>query len=113
MATDLEITSEYAYGSKGIERVIDVTEDCPKATKKRRCIFIYIRDKDGLMIDITRPYEGKKYKGCHVGFRINKLYGLIEDFTNFDSCKLFDSCAMDLGLNAFELSVLIEKYIPK
>ena len=91
------------------ERVVDVTEDCPGASKKERAIFLYTRDRNGRIIQMSRPYEGEKHMGSHIHFHVDQLE---REMTVAPRDDTFGSWATELGLDKMALRRLIETHAP-
>ena len=115
MARELKITKVYKsglYDSDTSEdcvtrKVVDVTEDCPRASNKDRCIFLYTRAKRGRIVQMARPYKGEKYMGMHIHFFVDEL----EREMHVRPCDdTFGSWASQLGLSKLALRSLIEEH---
>ncbi len=91
------------------EKVVDVTEDCPGASEKERAIFLYTRDRNGRIIQMTRPYEGEKYGGVHIDFHVDYLEREMNAAPRDDT---FGAWAAKLGLDKRALRTLIEAHAP-
>ena len=117
MAKELRITKAYSpclYDSDTgksclTKKVMDVTEDCPKASKKEPCIFLYTHAKRGRIIQINRPYEGEKYMGMHTHFFVDELD---KEMSRSERDDVFGSRAKQLGLTKSELRLLIRTHAP-
>ena len=56
------------------EKVVDITEDCPKARQKERAVLLlFTRAKRGRIVQISRPYGGEVYMGSHTHFFVEEL----------------------------------------
>ena len=116
MAKQLEITKEHYAPLLNpdtnercvTEKVMDVTEDCPQASKKDRCVFLYTRIKRGRIIHMTRPYEGKEY-GMSIFFFVDELDTEMCATPGNDT---FGRWANNLGLTKSELRLLIKTHAP-
>lgn len=117
MARKLKITREYDTGlydpdtraSCVVEKVVDVTKDCPR-TSKGKCIFVYTRARrGGRIIQMARPYRGEKYKGRHIHFFIAELESEMRAAPRDDT---FGGWASQLGLSKSALRSLIEAHAP-
>jgi hypothetical protein len=117
MAKELKILKEHnptlhdsATGMSCItEKVVDVTEDCPNASEKKRVVFLYTRDRNGRIIQMARPYEGEEYMGVHINFHVDQLEG---EMTVAPRDDRFGSWATKLGLDKAALRTLIETHAP-
>ena len=118
MARELKITKAYKselYDSDTdaecvTEKVVDVTEDCPRASKEDRCVFLYTRRVGrGRIIQMTRPYKGKEYTGRHIHFFVDELEREMDVAPRDDT---FGSWARQLGLSKPALCSLIEAHAP-
>ncbi len=117
MARELKITKAYNLGlydsatgeSCVTEKVVEITEDCPKANKNDRCVFLYTRAKRGRIVQITRPYKGEKYMGIHIHFFVDELDREMRVAPRDDT---FGSWANQLGLEKSALRSLIEAHAP-
>lgn len=115
MAKELEITGEYGVGlydsatseSCATEKVVDVTEDCPRTNDNHPCIFLYTRAQRGRIIQIFRPYE--KYIGRRIHFFVDELDAEMNVSPDDD---IFGMCANELGLEKSTLRSLIEVHTP-
>jgi hypothetical protein len=91
------------------EKVVDVTEDCPGASKGERAVLLFTRATRGRIVQICRPYEGEVYMGTHIHFFVDELdqemYAAPRDDT-------FGSTAKRLGLTKPALRELIEAQAP-
>jgi len=117
MAKELKITKAYNPGlfdsdtgrSCLTKKVMDVTEDCPKANKNNRCILLYTKAKRGRIIQMGRPYKGEKYMGMHIHFFVDELDQQMDVPEHDDT---FGSWADRLGLTKSELRLLIRTHAP-
>ncbi len=117
MARELKITQAYKSGlcdsdtteSCVTEKVVDVTEDCPRGSNKDRCIFLYTRSKRGRIIQMARPYEGEEYVGAHIHFFVDELEHEMHVAPRDDT---FGSWASQLGFSKPALRSLIEEHAP-
>ncbi len=91
------------------EKVVDITEDCPKASKKERAVLLFTRVKRGRIVQISRPYESKVYMGSHIHFFVDELDREMRVAPRDDT---FGSTANELGLTKLELRKLIEAQVP-
>lgn len=91
------------------EKVVDVTEDCPKASKKERAVLLFTRAKRGRIVQISRPYEGETYMGSHTHFFVDELDREMRVAPREDT---FGSTADMLGLTKSALRSLIEAQAP-
>lgn len=91
------------------EKVVDITEDCPKASEKRRAVLLFSRAKRGRIVQITRPYEGEVYTGSHIHFFVEELDREMRTAPRDDT---FGSKANELGLTKPQLRKLIEAQAP-
>lgn len=105
MAKELRITKKYGTGLRNCttEKVVDITEDCPRANVKNQCILIFTRAEGGRIVQIARPYEGVIYAGSRTDFFVDELASLGDSFC---------SQAILLGLNELALRRLIETHAP-
>ena len=117
MAKILKITKEHNSGLFDSDtgkhcttkKVVDVTKDCPEASKKDRCVFLYTRAKRGRIIQMCRPYENEKYMGMHIHFFVDELHHEMNAEPRDDT---FGSWARQLGLAKANLIDLILKHAP-
>lgn len=91
------------------EKVVDITDDCPKASKKERAVLLFTRAKRGRIVQISRPYDGKVFMGSHIHFFVDELDGEMRAVSCDDP---FGSTASGLGLTKSELRKLIEAWVP-
>ena len=91
------------------EKVVDITEDCPRASKKERAVLLFTRANCGRIVQIHRPYEGEVFMGWHVGFVVDELDREMHAAPRNDT---FGSTANELGLTKLELRKLIEAQAP-
>lgn len=91
------------------EKIVDITEDCPKASNKNRALLLFTRAKGGRIVQITRPYEGEVYMGSHRHFFVDKLDVEMNMVSPDDT---FGSTADSLGLTKSDLRSLIEAQAP-
>lgn len=117
MAKEIGITKVYNSGlydsdtgeSCVTEKVVDVTEDCPRASNKDRCVFLYTRAKRGRIVQMARPYKDEEYMGTHIHFFVDELEYEIHVAPCDDT---FGSWANELGLEKGALHSLIEAHTP-
>jgi len=117
MAKELKITKAYKPGlydsatgeSCVTEKVVDVTEDCPRASDKDRCVFLYTRAKRGRIVQMARPYKDEKYMGMHIHFFVDELDHEMHVAPRDDT---FGSLASQLGFSKPALRSLIEAHAP-
>ena len=91
------------------EKVVDITEDCPKADEKRRAVLLFTRAQRGHIVQISRPYEGEVYMGSHIHFFVEELDREMRVAPRDDT---FGSTANELGLTKSQLRKLIEAQVP-
>ena len=91
------------------EKVVDITDDCPKASKKKRAVLLFTRAKRGRIVQIGRPYKGAVYMGSHIHFFVDELDREMRVPPRNDT---FGSTANELGLTKLELRKLIEAQVP-
>jgi hypothetical protein len=91
------------------EKVVDITEDCPKASKKKRAVLLFTRAKRGRIVQISRPYDGEIFMGSHIHFFVDELDREMRVASRDDT---FGSTANQLGLTKIELRKLIEAQAP-
>ena len=87
------------------EKVVDITEDCPRATKKERAVLLFTRAKRGRIVQISRPYNG----GSDIHFFVEELDREVRAAPPDDT---FGSTANGLGLTKPQLRKLIEAQVP-
>ena len=91
------------------ERVVDITEDCPKANEENRAILLFTRAKAGRLVQITRPSPGKVYMGSQITF-------LVEGFDSEVRTPAWDDTfgptAGELGLTSHQLLKIIKEHVP-
>ncbi|MDO8664894.1 MAG: hypothetical protein Q7K44_05145 [Candidatus Liptonbacteria bacterium] len=92
-----------------VEKVVDITEDCPKASKKECVILLFTRAKRGRIVQISHPYDGEVYMGSHIHFFVDELDREMCVDPRDDT---FGSTANRLGLTKQELRKLIEAQAP-
>jgi hypothetical protein len=118
MAKIIENLEEYDTGlfdsATGLdcvtEKVVDVTEDCPGASEKERCLLVFTRDSKGCNVKIVRPYEGEKSMGMSTHFSIEKLDS---EMTMAPRDDTFGSWSRQLGMEKLAFRALIEEHAPK
>jgi len=91
------------------EKVVDITEDCPKASEKERAVLLFTRAKRGRIVQISRPYEGEAYMGSHIHFFVDELDREMHVAPRDDT---FGSQASQIGLTKSALRALIEAQAP-
>jgi len=91
------------------EKVVDITEDCPKASEKRRAVLLFTRTKRGRIVQISRPDEGEVYMGPRKHFFVDELDREMRVAPRDDT---FGSTANELGLSKVALRKLIEAQAP-
>ncbi len=91
------------------EKVVDITEDCPKANKKERAVLLFTRAKRGRIVQICRPYENEIYTGSCIHFFVDELDREMHASPPFDT---FGMTAEELGLTKSALRSLIEVQAP-
>lgn len=114
MAREMKVTKAYNSGLHNrdtgercaAEKVVNVTEDCPKA-KKDRCIFLYTRTKRGRIVQMKRPFKGEKYSGVRIPVEF-----FVDELDTQMHTTPFNSWAGELGLTRRALRELIEKHAP-
>ncbi|MFA6296195.1 MAG: hypothetical protein WC663_02490 [Patescibacteria group bacterium] len=92
------------------EKVVDVTEDCPKAGAESRSIFIYTREKRrGRIVKMVCPCKDEKQMGACLHFFIDELSRQMNVDSRHDT---FGSWATRLGLDKTQLLNLIVMHAP-
>lgn len=91
------------------KKVVNVTDDCPNASKSDRCIFLYCKSKRGRIIQIIRPYKEEKFMGVSIHFFVDELD---EEMNRAERDDTFGSWANQLGLTKSELRLLIRTHAP-
>ena len=92
------------------EKVVDISEDCPKASKNEcAIILLFTRAQRERIVQISRPYKGKVYMGSHIHFFIEELDRVMCVALHDDT---FGSTANKLGLTKPQLRKLIEAQVP-
>ncbi len=91
------------------EKVVDITDDCPKASEKERAVLLFTRAERGRIVQIGRPYEGEVYMGSHVHFFVDELDREMHVAPRDDT---FGSTANQLGLTKPVLRKIIEAQAP-
>jgi hypothetical protein len=86
------------------ERVVDITEDCPKANSKKRAILLFTRARRGRIVQISRPYDGRVYM-----FFVDELDREMHATPPNNTFRLM---AHQLGLTRQELREIIEEQAP-
>lgn len=117
MARKLKITTAYNSGlydsdtsAKCVtEKVIDVTEDCPRASNKDRSIFIYTRTKRGRIVQMAFLHKGEKYIDMDIYFFVDELE---REMHGAPLDNNFGWWANELGLSKSALRSLIEANAP-
>ena len=117
MARELKITKAYnpglydsdTNGDCVTEKVVDVTEDCPRGSNEDRCVFLYTRAKRGRIVQMARPNKGEKYTGMRIHFFVDELEREMHVAPRDDT---FGSWASQLGLSKPALRSLIEAHAP-
>ena len=117
MARELKVSKAYKPGLYDsdtgadclIEKVVNVTEDCPRASNEDRCVFLYTRAKRGRIVQMARLYKDKKYMGMHIHFFVDELDREMHVAPRDDT---FGSWASQLGLSKPALRSLIEAHAP-
>lgn len=92
-----------------VEKVVDITENCPRAGEKDRAVLLFTRAKRGRIVQITRPYNGEVYMGSHINFFVDELDREMNMAPRDDT---FGSTARRLGLTKFSLRSLIMAHAP-
>lgn len=118
MAKVIEINEEYKpdlYDSDAgescvPERVVDITEDCPKASEKERAVLLFTKAKRGRIVQIRRPYENEVCMGSCIHFFVDELDREMRAAPHDDT---FGLTAGQLGLTKLQLRTLIETHVPK
>lgn len=116
MAEILTITKEHDPGlydsatgkTLRTEKVVDVTEDCPLATRTHRAVLLFTRAKRGRIVQVTHPYPGKTYMGAHTHFFVDEMRRPVAERDD-----TLASCAQMCGLSRASLIDLIEQHAPK
>jgi hypothetical protein len=83
------------------EKVVDITEDCPKANKRDRALLLFTRSKRGRIVQINY--------GLQVHFFVDELDRQMNVPSRDDTFGLF---ANRLGLTKPELRMLIDAQCP-
>jgi hypothetical protein len=91
------------------EKVVDITEDCPKADSKKRVILLFTRARRGRIVQISRPYDGRVSMGSHIHFFVDELDREMRATSPNDT---FGLTAHQLGLTKQELRKIIEEQAP-
>lgn len=91
------------------EKVVDVTEDCPKASENERADLLFTRVQRGRIVQIGRPYKGEIYMGSHIHFFVDELDREMRAAPRDDT---FGSTANGLGLTKPQLRRLIKAQAP-
>jgi len=91
------------------EKVVDITEDCPKASEKKRAVLLFTRAKRGRIVQISRPYDGEVYMGSHNHFFVEELDREINVAPRDDT---FGLLADQLGLTKTGFRDLIKAQAP-
>lgn len=117
MTQVLKIGSEYDSGlfdsDNGTdcktEKVVDITDECPRANPSNKCILLFTRAKRGPIVQITRPHKGEKYLGTHIHFFIKELEEEMRAPHKHDTFGLW---ADMLGISKTTLRSIIEAHAP-
>lgn len=117
MARELAVATEHSVGlydsttgeSCATEKVVNVTEDCPRASDNNSCIFLYTRAQRDRIIQIFRPYEEDKYRGRRIHFFVDELDAEMNVSPDDD---IFGMCTTELGLDKLTLCSLIKTHAP-
>lgn len=91
------------------EKVVDITEDCPKASRKDQAVLLFTRAKRGRIVQITRPYKGAVNMGSRIHFFVDELDREMHADQRYNT---FGLTANRLGLTKLELRTLIETHAP-
>ncbi len=92
------------------EKVVDVTEDCPGASEKEKCLLVFTRDSRRRIVQIVRPYEGEKSMGMRIHFSIDTLDSEMNMAPRDDT---FGSWSRQLGMEKRAFRALIEEHAPQ
>jgi len=118
MARELKITKEYdsdlydsATGKKCIpQKVVDISEDCPKVGYKDHCVFIYTsKEKYGRIVEISCSYKMGMYSYMRDRIFLDPLDD--KTYVQFRD-DFFGLWYRRLGLSAPELCTLIKTHAP-
>jgi hypothetical protein len=90
------------------EKVVDVTDDCPGANKDSRCVILFTRDRHGRIVQVARPYKGRKYGGVSIHFFVDGLDRVMRNSRD----DTFGRLASNLGLAKTKLYSLIVAHAP-
>ncbi len=91
------------------EKVVDMTEDCPKASETQRAVLLFTRGERGRIVKICRPYEGYAFIGWNIHFFVDELNFEMNIAPRDDT---FGSTARNLGLTKEQLRKIIEEHVP-
>ncbi len=91
------------------EKVVDITEDCPKASRQQRAVLLFTRAKRGRIVQIARHGKGEGYSGVYIHFFVDELGREMRAAPRDDT---FGSTANELGLTKLALRELIEAQAP-
>ena len=114
MAKVLEITEEHIKGKPPrdvVEKVVEITEDCPLAIKDgERCVLLFMRvGGRERVVQVCRPYPGKELMGTFIYFGVDDL----ESWANMKPPNaVFGVWAGELGFTAEGFRALIERHAP-
>ena len=92
------------------EKVVDITEDCPRASVEEPAVLLFTRAKRGRIVQIRWPYRKDKVNlGTSIHFFVDELHHYICVAARDDT---FATTADRLGVTKVALRALIETYVP-
>lgn len=92
-----------------VEKVSDITQDCPEVNKKDRVLLLFTRAQRGQFVEVGFREKGKKTNHSGVGFW---LHMLTREMSGTGHNRSFASTARLLGLTAAQLRDLITTHAP-
>ncbi len=94
-----------------IEKLVDVTKDCPRASDENRSVFLYARlSRGGRTVQMIRLFKGDELNmGMFIWFFVDQLEQVMHAVPRDDTFGLW---AKELGLSKPELRSLIETHAP-
>ena len=93
------------------ERIVDITEDCPRIDEGRKALLFFTRVSQGRVVQILHTFSGRKNDGAFVHFFINRIE-LTEDSAETPRRQVFHETAKKFGLTETRLYELIMEHVP-